>query len=122
MGTFFTELMSEARAEKKITLRKLGEYMEVAPSLLSEIENRIRPVPKSDEFITRLANILGIDVEEALIGAKRERIATNPKRIRNLFKNQELAACYYRLDERNVSDQELLDAILKAMRELEEKK
>ena len=120
MSELFTTLMEKARGTQKITLRKLGELVGCTPSFLSEVENGVRPVPKDHDFLTRLAKVLNLDPIKVIESAERERVARNPKRLRDLFKNHELAACYYRINESNVTDEQLCQALMKALRELEE--
>ena len=121
MSESLTTLMEKARGTKKMTLRELSQKVKCTPSFLSEIENCVRPIPKDAGFLTKLAEALDLNVDAVIESANRERKARSPRRLRDLLKNQELAACYYRLNESNITDEQLCDALVRAMRELEEK-
>lgn len=120
MTEFLSTLMETARGAQKITLRKLAEAVGCKPSFLSEVVNGIRPAPKDEAMLIKLAKALNLDSGIVIEAARREREARNPKRLRDLFKKDpELAACYFRVNDSDVSDAQLRDAIYTALSTLE---
>ena len=113
------ELLWLMHAEKDgITLRKLGQFVGLQPSLLSGIEKGRRLPPKDDEKIENIALILGIDQEDFVNLATKERRMQRPKVLERLFQNEpELAWGFFRATE-NATDEQLKDAFERVLNEL----
>jgi len=117
----FGELLGNARRNKKITLRKLGQLTGLTPSFLSEIEMGRRFPPKEEEKIRDLALILNEDPDKLLKAARSERVRKNSKLSEKLFSvDPELALGLYRIVD-DVTDDDLERAFRKALTELEDK-
>ncbi len=75
----FGEFISQKRVEKKITLRKMAEMLEVSAPFLTDVE-KDRRNPFNMDKLTKLAQILGLSKEENalmldLAGEKRNAVA-----------------------------------------------
>ena len=117
----FGKVLAEARKDKKITLRKLGQLVGLSPSFLSEIEMGRRLPPKDEGKIGDLAVVLNIDKDEFLSVAREERAVQRPKLFERLFNtNQDLAWGLYRAAE-EASDDSLERAVQKLLEDLEKK-
>ena len=58
----FGSYIKEKRFEKRITLRKLAETLDIAPAYMSDIENGKRNI--SLDILERVADKLGIKLSE----------------------------------------------------------
>lgn len=75
----FGEFISQKRVEKKITLRKMAEMLEVSAPFLTDVE-KDRRNPFNMDKLAKLAQILGLSKEENalmldLAGEKRNAVA-----------------------------------------------
>ena len=75
----FGEFISRMRVEKKITLRKMAEMLNVSAPFLTDVENDRRN-PFDMDKLTKLAEILGLSKEDNalmldLAGKKRNAVA-----------------------------------------------
>lgn len=121
MAAFLSSLVKQARKAQRITLRTLGESVGCAASFLSEVENGIRPAPKDENFLIKLANALSLEKDVVVEAARRDRERRNPKRLRDLLsKDDELAACFYRVSD-SLTDEQLRAVLLKAFKDYQEK-
>ncbi len=93
MQMSFGGLIAEARKRKRITLRKLSQLVGLSPSFLSELEQGRRQPPKKAEKIVSLSITLGIDHDELLGAAEKERAKKkSPLFMDKLFqRNEDLA-------------------------------
>ena len=106
MKEFFGAMMRPARAKAKITLRELSQAVGCTPSFLSEVETGLRPAPKDEHVVIRIASALQIPQERALEAAKRDRERRDMKFIKELFsQDDQLAACYCRAKETCTEDE-----------------
>lgn len=60
---YFAEFLKEKRLQKKITLRKLAELIDIAPAYLSDIEKRKRNAPSRD-VLERIVEVLQLNIDE----------------------------------------------------------
>lgn len=75
----FGEFISRKRVEKKITLRKMAEMLNVSAPFLTDVE-KDRRNPFDMDKLTKLAEILGLSKEDNalmldLVGKKRNAVA-----------------------------------------------
>lgn len=107
MESRFGELIEHARHDKRITLRKLGQWVGLQPSVISEMEHGRRKPPKEEGIIIDLAKILGIN-EDTLLEAARFERRTKPAALAQRLQaiNPNLAWGLNRIAE-NASDKEL---------------
>lgn len=111
MTDFLSSLVRNARRAAGITLRTLAEQVNCTPSFLSEMENGIRPAPKDEATLLKLANALDLEPHKVLMAAQKDRERRDIAVIRDLFiKDDELAACYCRAKEN--WDEEQIKAVL----------
>ncbi len=97
---FLGTVMREARVKAGITLRELASTVGCAPSFLSEVENGLRPAPKDEPLLIRIANALGLEASSVKEAASNDRARRDLKLIKELFaQDDELAACYCRAKE-----------------------
>ena len=100
MKEFLSSVLREARSATEMTLRVLAEKVGCAPSLLSEIENGLRPAPKDEKLLEKMAIALNLDVNRVINAARYDRERRDTKMIRDLLsQDDELAACYCRAKE-----------------------
>ena len=66
----FGQYIRELRTAKGITLREFARQLEVSPTYVSQIEQD-KFSPPAEERIVRMAQILGVDVDELLALAGR---------------------------------------------------
>jgi transcriptional regulator with XRE-family HTH domain len=85
MSARFGEILAEARKAKRITLRKLGDFVGLSPSFLSEMERGGRRPPENSQKIRDLAIILNLDPDQLSELAAKERARLNPKLVEKLF-------------------------------------
>lgn len=115
----FGEILAEARKQRRITLRKLGNLVGLSPSFLSEMEKGRRLPPKDETKIQDLALILNLNQEKFLEEARNERKKKDPKLFEKLFAaDQNLAWGFCRASE-NATDEEVQKALKKALEVLE---
>jgi len=114
----FGDVIARARSERRITLRDLGKILDVAPSLLSEIEHGRRKPPAKMSVIDKLAKVLGLDGQQLRDLAARERTAWGAGFLEKaLGRHQNLAFGLYRAGE-NATEDDWARAIQKAITEL----
>lgn len=117
MKNNFGEIVSRARIGKGLSLRKLGQFINMQPSMLSEIEHGRRLPPSEEERIEHLAHVLGIDPKELVDAAKIERSIKRPRFLERL--DQDLAWSLCRAaenappDKLNEAFKEMLDKLNK---------
>lgn len=100
MKMFLGTVMHEARVKAGITLRELASKVGCAPSFLSEVENGLRPAPKDEPLLIRIADALGLDASSVKEAASNDRARRDLKLLKELFtQDDELAACYCRAKE-----------------------
>jgi len=115
MGARFGDILAEARKAKRITLRKLGSWVGLSPSFLSEVEHYRRKPPDDPEKIKDLALALGLDPKEFALAAAKERERRNPKVFERFFEvNEDLAYGLCRAAE-EASKQDVEAALEKAL-------
>ena len=121
MSTRLGTILKEARAAKRMTLRKLGELIGSAPSFLSEIENGIRPAPLGEDFWTKVDQALQTgDAKQNAQKAQKEHELQRPKRFnRILQKEPEPAASFYRLSSQFPDDDKLAEMFLQVLKKME---
>lgn len=111
----FGKKLSQARAAKRLTLRKLGKLVSLSPSFLSELEHGGRMPPKEDEKIRDLAVVLGIDEDDFLQSAHQVRLKFSPLIMEKLYAtNRDLALGLYRATE-NATDEDVEEAYTRAL-------
>ena len=72
----------------------------MCPSFLSEVENGLRPAPKDEPLLIRIADALGLDASSVKEAASNDRARRDLKLLKELFtQDDELAACYCRAKE-----------------------
>jgi transcriptional regulator with XRE-family HTH domain len=114
----FGAIIAQARSDRRITLRDLGKMLDVAPSLLSEIEHGRRKPPAKSDILDKLARVLGLDAQQLRDLAARERTAWGAGFLEKaLGKHQNLAFGLYRAGE-HASEDDWARAIQKAIKEL----
>ena len=59
----FAEFLKEKRTQKKLTLRKMAELIDIAPAYLSDIEKRKRNAPSQD-VLERIVGVLQLNEAE----------------------------------------------------------
>jgi transcriptional regulator with XRE-family HTH domain len=115
MGARFGEILAEARKAKKLTLRKLGNWVGLSPSFLSEVEHCRRKPPEDPKKIKDLALALSLNPKELALAAAKERERRNPKVFERLFEvNEDLAYGLCRAAE-EASAQDVEAALEKAL-------
>lgn len=120
MSKFLSALLKEARLSADMTLRSLAEKVGVMPSYLSELESGLRPAPKDEGLLHKLASILNIEYSTVSIAAKRDRERRDIKAIRELLiTDDELAASYCRAKE-TWNQEEMKAALLKVFSKTDE--
>jgi transcriptional regulator with XRE-family HTH domain len=77
MARTFLQMLEEGRRAKGITLRKLGQLVDLSPSFLSDMENGRRNPPKDEGKINDIALVLGLNSKKFLEAAKIERLKDN---------------------------------------------
>lgn len=118
----FGDVIAQARSEKRMTLRELGKYLGVAPSLLSEIEHGRRKPPAKKSVVDDFAKVLDLDCEMLRDLAARDRTAWGTGFLEKVLgKHQDLAFGLYRAGE-NATEDEWARAIQQAITALEEGK
>jgi len=120
MGARFGEILADARKAKGITLRKLGSFVGLSPSYLSEIEHGKRRPPDDIEKIEHLEMILGLASEQLIHAAAIERSKKDyPKVLEKFFEaDEEKAFGFCRAAEEATRDNlvEALDKALEVLR------
>lgn len=124
MSTRLGTILKEARSAKRMTLRKLGEFVGIAPSFLSEVENGIRPAPLGEDFWAKITQALQIgDAKEIAQRAQEEHELQRPKRFNRILQREpELAASFYRLSSQIPDDDKLAEMFLQVLKKMEEDK
>lgn len=110
--SIFGKMIEEARKQKKLTLRKLGQLVGLAPSFLSEIENGKRLPPKDENKINDLAIVLSVDADNLLRAAREDRVKLKPKLFERLDHDLAWGLCR---ESEDVSDDTLQKAFAKAL-------
>ena len=119
----FGEALAGARRAKRITLRKLGQLVGMAPSFLSELENGRKSPPRDEEKIKDLELILGVEEGKLLELARQERSKKRTQFIDRLFQiAPETALGLCRVSEEEEDDEKLIKAFKQMVSKLEEKK
>ncbi len=123
MGARFGEILADARKAKGITLRKLGSFVGLSPSFLSEIEHGKRRPPDDREKIEHLEMVLGLESEQLAHAAAKERARKDyPKVLKKFFDaDEEKAFGFCRAAEEATKD-DLLEALDKALEILRREK
>lgn len=112
MKMFLGAVMHEARIRAGITLRELALKVGCAPSLLSEVENGLRPAPKDEHFLEKLAAALDLEAKKVKEAANNDRARRDMRFFKDVFaRDDELAACYCRAKE--VCNEDELKKLLK---------
>jgi len=107
MATSFGESLKKAREGKRITLRKLGEYVGKSVSYLSDIENNRKRPPKL-ETVAKIEECLSVNDGSLVTFASRLRRKI-PKRIANrIVMMPKLSEALLRTDE-DLTDEEFDD-------------
>jgi transcriptional regulator with XRE-family HTH domain len=116
MGARFGEILADARKAKGITLRKLGSFVGLSPSFLSEIEHGKRRPPDDAKKIEHLALILGLEPDQLAQAVLREKARRNhPKVLEKFFDvDEDIAFGFCRAAEEATKD-DLLKALEKAL-------
>ena len=70
----FGDILNENRRRSNLTMRKLAEKMEWAPSFVAELESGNRLPPKDPAIIEKLAKFIIVDSKQLLTLAQRERV------------------------------------------------
>jgi len=105
----FNEMIKNRRLEAGLTVRKLAEQIGCSPSYLSEVENGLKPAPKSEEIINNISRVLLLPSEQLKKAVAIDSMSKNPERLKSIFSQEpELAASFYRVSE-SMSDDELID-------------
>lgn len=115
MRNTFGEIMSQARVRKGLSLRKLGQFVKMQPSLLSEMEHGRRLPPGEEERIEHLALVLGLDPKELNEAARIERSIKKPQFMDKLDKDLAWSLCRAAED---VSEEQLNEAIKSMLEKL----
>lgn len=119
MNTRFGEYVGEARRKKGITLKKLAEFVGLAPSNLSEIEHGRRMPPKDADKLEAMSIILGLEKDKLRKLAELERKAAKPVLFDRLYAmNPEAALSLCRAQEQH-SDKDFLKQLKEALKLLE---
>ena len=113
----FGELLADARIGKGLSLRKLGQFTKMQPSMLSEIEHGRRLPPSDEHRIEHLAHVLGLEPGILIDAAKLARSIKRPQFMEKL--DQDLAWSLCRATE-NVTEEKLNEAIKSMLEKLSE--
>lgn len=109
MTTSFGKMLKMAREGKRITLRKLGEYVGKSVSYLSDIENNRKRPPKLDT-VAKIEECLSVNDGRLVTLASQLRKKV-PKNITNRFVTMpKLSEALLRADE-DLTDDEFADLI-----------
>lgn len=110
--SIFGKMIEEARRQKRLTLRKLGQLVGLAPSFLSEIENGKRLPPKDEDKINDLAIVLNVDADKLIDAAREDRVKLKPKIFERLDRDLAWGLCR---ESEAVSDDTLQKAFTRAL-------
>ena len=100
MRVFLGSLIREARTKAEMTLRQMAAQVGCTPSFLSEIETGLRPAPKEQTTLHKIATVLNLPFEEVEKAAQNDHSRRDIKFVKELFaRDDELAACYCRAKE-----------------------
>jgi transcriptional regulator with XRE-family HTH domain len=100
------DVIHDARAKKKVSLRDITKKLRITPSYLSDIENN-RRVP-SEEVLGRLAELLELDYDDLMARAGR----FGEDAVRYMMRTPAAGVLFRRLAEGKASD-ETVDKLLK---------
>lgn len=123
MGARFGEILADRRKAKGMTLRKLGSFLGLSPSFLSEIEHGKRRPPEDTKKIEHMALILGLEPDQLAQAALKERARRDhPKVLKKIFDvDEDMAFGFCRAAEEATKD-DLLEALTKALEVLRRNK
>lgn len=116
MREFLGSLVRQQRIKLGLSLRELASKVGCVPSLLSEMENGLRPAPKAQELLEKLAYFLDIDLARVLAAAQNDQSRRNTRDFREMLaRDDELAACYCRAKE-EFSQEEFKSLLMEAFK------
>jgi transcriptional regulator with XRE-family HTH domain len=110
------EVIHDARARLKLSLRDVTKRLAITPSYLSDIEND-RRIP-SEEVLRKLASLLNLDPDDLMAMAGR----FGDDAVRYMMKNPAVGLLFRRLAEGKASDEAVKKLLETANRAIEREK
>jgi transcriptional regulator with XRE-family HTH domain len=110
------DVIHDARAKLKLSLRDVTKELDITPSYLSDIENN-RRVP-SEEVLRKLANFLKLDYDDLMARAGR----FGEDAVRYMMKTPAAGVLFRRLAEEKASGETVEDILKFANKKIEGKK
>jgi transcriptional regulator with XRE-family HTH domain len=110
------DVIHDARAKLKLSLRDVTKELDITPSYLSDIENN-RRVP-SEEVLRKLADFLKLDYDDLMARAGR----FGEDAVRYMMKTPAAGVLFRRLAEEKASGETVEDILKFANRKIEGKK